>query len=189
MRRAAPAETRPGGVRCQSLFLSVFLGVSLSGFFRVLSCVSGVARGRMGVMGGLLVKASFVVFGSFTMMAGCMGMMLRSLLMVLRRFFGHGVLPIGLAFVAPGVSAGVEASSAVRQKAMSPEQVPELGDAMRASPHARHDGGKQLHSMIGGRPARHYRGHGSPGHGECQRKRRVPVSHERATALSLAATY
>ena len=51
------------------------------------SSVSGVARGRMGVMGRLLVKASFVVLGSFTVMAGCVGMMLRSLLVMLRRFF------------------------------------------------------------------------------------------------------
>jgi len=65
----------------------VFLGVNLSSFFRVVSCVSGVARGRMGVMGRLLVMASFVVLGSFTVMAGCVGMMLRSLLVMLRRFF------------------------------------------------------------------------------------------------------
>ena len=60
-------------------------------------CVSGVARGRMGVMGRLLVMASFVVLGSFTVMAGCVGMMLRSLLVMLRRFFGHGGL-LGLAW-------------------------------------------------------------------------------------------
>jgi hypothetical protein len=75
----------------------VFLGVNLSSFFRVVSCVSGVARGRMGVMGRLLVMASFVVLGSFTVMAGCVGMMLRSLLVMLRRFFGHGGL-LGLAW-------------------------------------------------------------------------------------------
>jgi hypothetical protein len=46
----------------------------------------------MGVMGGLLVMASFVVLGSFTVMAGCVGMMLRSLLVMLRRFFRHGDL-------------------------------------------------------------------------------------------------
>jgi hypothetical protein len=67
----------------------MFLGMNFSSFFRVVSCVSGVARGRMCVMGRLLVKASFVVLGCFTVMAGCMGMMLRSLLVVLRRFFGH----------------------------------------------------------------------------------------------------
>jgi hypothetical protein len=43
----------------------------------------------MCVMCRLLVKASFVVLGCFTVMAGCMGMMLRSLLVVLRRFFRH----------------------------------------------------------------------------------------------------
>jgi hypothetical protein len=75
----------------RGLFLSVFLGVSLSSFFRVVSCVSGVARGRMGVMCRLLVKASFVVLSCFTVVACCMGMMLRSLLVMLRRFFGHGV--------------------------------------------------------------------------------------------------
>jgi hypothetical protein len=50
-----------------------------------------MASGRMGVMGRLLVMASFVVLGSFTVMAGCVGVMLRSLLVMLRRFFGHGV--------------------------------------------------------------------------------------------------
>jgi hypothetical protein len=65
--------------------------VNLSCFFRVVSCVSGVARGRMGVMGRLLVMASFVVLGSFTVMAGRVGMMLCSLLVMLRRFFGRGV--------------------------------------------------------------------------------------------------
>jgi hypothetical protein len=72
------------------LFLSVFLGMNLSSFFRVVSRVSGVASGRMGVMGRLLVMASFVVLGCFSVMAGCMGVMLRSLLVMLRRFFGHG---------------------------------------------------------------------------------------------------
>jgi hypothetical protein len=77
----------------------------------VVSCVSGVARGRMGVMGRLLVVASFVVLGSFTVMAGCVAMMLRSLLVMLRRFFGHWGSPwVGL--VAPALSAGIEASSA-----------------------------------------------------------------------------
>jgi len=61
--------------------------MNFSSFFRVVSCVSGVARGRMCVMGRLLVKASFVVLGCFTVMAGCMGMMLRSLLVVLRAAF------------------------------------------------------------------------------------------------------
>ena len=59
----------------------------------MVSCVSGVARGRMGVMGRLLVKASFVVLGCFTVVACCVGMMLRSLLVMLRRLFGHGVSP------------------------------------------------------------------------------------------------
>jgi hypothetical protein len=45
----------------------------------------------MGVMCRLLVKASFVVLSCFTVVACCMGMMLRSLLVMLRRFFGHGV--------------------------------------------------------------------------------------------------
>jgi hypothetical protein len=67
----------------------MFLGMNFSSFFAVVSCVRGVARGRMCVMGRLLVKASFVVLGCFTVMAGCMGMMLRSLLVVLRRFFRH----------------------------------------------------------------------------------------------------
>ena len=75
----------------RGLFLSVFLGMNLSRFFRVVSRVSGMARGRMGVMGRLLVMASFVVLGSFTVMAGCVGMMLRSLLVMLGCFFGHGV--------------------------------------------------------------------------------------------------
>jgi hypothetical protein len=65
--------------------------MNLSSFFRVVSRVSGVARGRMGVMGRLLVMASFVVLGSFTVMAGCVGVMLGSLLVMLRRFFGHGI--------------------------------------------------------------------------------------------------
>jgi hypothetical protein len=65
--------------------------MNLSSFFSVLSRVSGMASGRMGVMGRLLVKASFVVLGCFTVMAGCMGMMLRSLLVMLRCFFGHGI--------------------------------------------------------------------------------------------------
>jgi hypothetical protein len=40
--------------------MSMFLGMSLSRFFGVAACVSGVALGRMGVMGRLLVIASFV---------------------------------------------------------------------------------------------------------------------------------
>jgi hypothetical protein len=78
----------------------------------VVSGVGGVASGRMGVMRRLLVMASFVVFGGFTVMAGCVGMMLRSLLVMLCRFFGHGV-SLGLAWVAPALSAGIEASSAM----------------------------------------------------------------------------
>jgi hypothetical protein len=46
--------------RSRSLFMSMFLGMSLSRFFGVAACVSGVALGRMGVMGRLLVIASFV---------------------------------------------------------------------------------------------------------------------------------
>jgi hypothetical protein len=61
--------------------------MSLSSFVGVAPCVSRVALGRMGVMGCLLVMASFVVLGCFTVMAGCVGMMLRSLLVMLRCFF------------------------------------------------------------------------------------------------------
>jgi hypothetical protein len=89
------------------------IGVNLSSFFRVVSRVSGVASGRMGVMGRLLVMASFVVLGSFTVMAGCVGVMLRSLLVMLRRFFGHGVSS-GWPGRPCALSAGIEASSAVR---------------------------------------------------------------------------
>jgi hypothetical protein len=92
------------------LFLSVFLGVNLSSFFRVVSCVSGVARGRMGVMGRLLMMASFVVLGSFTVMAGCVGMMLRSLLVMLRRFFG---------LVAPAKRAGPDTEGQAHQQTLA----------------------------------------------------------------------
>ena len=80
-----------GEDRGAGLFLSVFFGMSLSSFVGVAPCVSRVALGRMGVMGCLLVKASFVVLGCFTVMAGCVSMMLRSLLVMLRCFLGHGI--------------------------------------------------------------------------------------------------
>ena len=90
----------------------MFLGVNLSSFFRVVSCVSGVARGRMGVMGRLLVMASFVVLGSFTVMAGCVGMM-QPACDAAPLFWTWGSPWVGL--VAPALSAGIEASSAARQ--------------------------------------------------------------------------
>jgi hypothetical protein len=56
--------------------------------------VMPMAASRMSVMGRLLVVSALMVFGGFGMMAGCVGVMLGRLLMVLGCFLGHVRFPL-----------------------------------------------------------------------------------------------
>jgi hypothetical protein len=63
----------------------------------MVSGVSSMAAGGMGMMSCLFVLAAFVMFGCFSVMAGCTSMMLRSLSVMFGCFFRHAMfllLPI-----------------------------------------------------------------------------------------------
>ena len=64
----------------------MFLGVSLGGFFTVVSGVRCVPPRRMSVVSTLLMMSALIMFGGFPMMMSRMGMMFRSLLVVFGSF-------------------------------------------------------------------------------------------------------
>jgi hypothetical protein len=66
------------------LIAGVMFGVSLGGFFGVVLGVRRVAGGDLGVMGGLLDRAAFVVLGGLVMMFRSLFMVLGGLRVVFR---------------------------------------------------------------------------------------------------------
>jgi hypothetical protein len=86
--------------RTAELLLSVFLAVSLSGFLGVVSSVVSMPARGMGVVGGLLVLATLMMFRGFAMVASGVAKMLGCLPMVFCCFLGHQmflvVAPTGL---------------------------------------------------------------------------------------------
>jgi hypothetical protein len=76
------------------LVRAVVLSVMTAGFVMMLFGVAGVTVRGVGVVGGLLVMAGFVVLGSFAVMLGGVLMMLGSLVMVIDGMFRHVSLPV-----------------------------------------------------------------------------------------------
>jgi hypothetical protein len=64
----------------------MFLSVSLSRTFRVLSGMDGVSGRRVSMMGRFFMLATVMMLGRFTVMAGGMRMMFRCLPMVISCF-------------------------------------------------------------------------------------------------------
>src|ERR1700719_3089832 len=69
----------------------MFLGVSLSRTFRVLSGMDGVSGRRVSMMGRFFMLATVMMLGRFTVMAGGMRMMFRCLPMVISCFLRHAI--------------------------------------------------------------------------------------------------
>jgi hypothetical protein len=76
------------------LFLSVFLGVSLSCLFTVMTGVSCMSSRRVGMVCALLMVSGVVVLGRFTMMVGSVRMMFRCLLVMFGCFLRHSISSI-----------------------------------------------------------------------------------------------
>jgi hypothetical protein len=72
--------------------VAVFLHVPLGRLSAVVSGVVGMSVGHVGVVRGLLMVASRVVFRGLPMVLGSMLVMLGRLRVVLRRFLRHGEL-------------------------------------------------------------------------------------------------
>ena len=64
----------PAWIHGAGLFLTVFLGVSLGGFFTVVSRVRCVSPRRVGVVCALLMMSGVVVLGRFTVMVSSVRM-------------------------------------------------------------------------------------------------------------------
>jgi hypothetical protein len=69
----------------------VFLGVSLGGFFTVVSGMRCVPPRRVSMVRTLLMVSTLIVLGRLVVMASSMCVMFRGLLVVLGSFFRHGV--------------------------------------------------------------------------------------------------
>ena len=69
----------------------MFLSVSLSRTFRVLSGMDGVSGRRVSMMGRFFMLATVMMLGRFTVMAGGMRMMFRCLPMVISCFLRHAI--------------------------------------------------------------------------------------------------
>ena len=63
--------------------------VMLPSFARMFLRMDFMSGCRMGVMCGLLVSTTLVVFGCFIVMRGCLGVVFRSFAMVFCCLFGH----------------------------------------------------------------------------------------------------
>ena len=68
----------------------VLCGVILCGRFRMVSGMYVVAMGNVGMVGRRFLVATSLVLGRFSVMAGCMFMVLRRFLVVFCAFFTQG---------------------------------------------------------------------------------------------------
>ena len=82
-------RTRSSGI----LLLAVFLGVSLSRFFGVISGMDGMTACGVSMMRRFLVMPTVVMLRCFSVVSGSVGVMLGSLPMMLSRFLRHSCPP------------------------------------------------------------------------------------------------
>lgn len=78
--------------RSLSLLNAVSFDVVLGRFCGMLSGMLVVAVGQVGMVRGFLVMTTLMMLGRLVVMAGCMCMVLRCVLVVLCRFLGHRLL-------------------------------------------------------------------------------------------------
>ena len=71
----------------------MFLGVSLSRFFGVISGMDGMTACGVSMMCRFLVMPTVVMLRCFSVVSGSVGVMLGSFPVMFSRFFRHGYLP------------------------------------------------------------------------------------------------
>ena len=84
-----PAPATCGGRACCSSLFAVFFSMRLTGVVRMITSMSGVAGGRVGMVSGFLVMATIVMLSGFVMMPRGLRMVFRRLTMMFSCFLGH----------------------------------------------------------------------------------------------------